>query len=74
MTKQAKPMGLEAKQYCDASEALTLAKEKGIDITLATLLTWVDKHKLGFQPNGNNSKWFIHRENFMIFLSQKLVP
>lgn len=65
------PMGLEAAKYCDANEALALAKGKGIDVTRATLLNWIDKHKLGFQPNGNNARWYIHRENLAAFLKLK---
>lgn len=71
MKKVAKPEGAEAKKYCDATEALAYARNTGVDITLATLLTWVDKHKLGFQPGGNNSKWFIDREALTVFLTKK---
>ena len=65
------PVEEKAKKYCDATEALIFAKGEGIDITLATLLSWVEKHKLGFQPGGNNSKWFIDRKNFIEFLKSK---
>lgn len=71
MKKVAKPKGEEAKKYCDATEALAYAKSVGVDVTLATLLNWVDRHKLGFQPGGNNSKWFIDRALLAGFLTKK---
>ena len=71
MKKIAKPEGEEATKYCDATEALAYVRNTGVDVTLATLLAWVDKYKLGFQPGGNNSKWFINKEALIIFLTQK---
>ena len=72
MKKMDRPEGEEAKKYWDATEALTYAKSVGVDVTLATFLAWVDKHKLGFQPGGNNSKWFIDRAALTEFLNKKI--
>lgn len=71
MKKVAKPEGEEAMKYCDATEALAYVRSTGVDVTLATLLTWVDRYKLGFQPGGNNSKWFIDRGALTEFLTKK---
>ena len=71
MKKTAKPEGEEVTKYCDATEALAYVRNTGVDVTLATLLAWVDKYKLGFQPGGNNSKWFINRDALIKFLNEK---
>lgn len=58
-------------EYITAQEALAMAAEKGIVITLATLLAWVEKHELGFQPGGVFTRWYIHRNKFEEFLNGK---
>lgn len=53
------------------NEALTIAKEYGKKITIATLISWVDGHvpKLGHQPGGNGGRWYIFKEPFIAFIS-----
>lgn len=61
----------EKKLYMTANEALAFAKSVGIDITLATLIYWIQSNKLGFQPGGNNSRWYVHIENFQNFIKHQ---
>ena len=58
--------------YYTAEEALQKAASIGIKVTLATLLTWVDRHGIGFQPGRKGSKWFINREQFDKFIHGRL--
>lgn len=58
--------------YYTADEALQKAASVGIKVTLATLLIWVDRLGLGFQPGRKGSKWFIYREQFDKFIHGKL--
>ena len=62
---------MEEKEFINAKEALYIAEEKGITITLMTLLTWVKKHNLGHQPGGENSIWVINRSKYIDFLEGK---
>jgi hypothetical protein len=55
-------------KYFTPEEALEKAKRAGMNITYATLLKWVDTNKLGFQPGGAGSKWFVDKEKFNKFL------
>lgn len=55
--------------YYTSDEAMEKAKALGIDVTLATLLTWVGRKKLGFQPGGPGSRWLIFREKFDKFIT-----
>ena len=55
--------------YYTGQQALEKAAAAGITTTLATLLTWVDKHKLGFQPSGNGGHWYIFRNKFDAFIT-----
>lgn len=59
-------------QYYTPNEALEKIEAVGIKTTLATLLSWVDRNKLGFQPGGNGAKWYIHRDKFDAFIQGKL--
>lgn len=59
-------------EYMTAQDALDKLKESGIEVTLATLLAWVHKHHLGFQPGGPNAKWYINCERFERFVTNKL--
>ena len=52
------------KKNISAEEAWTKAKKAGINITYATLLSWIEKTKIGFQPGGPGSRWFVDREKF----------
>lgn len=63
----------EPEKYYNASQALEKAKEAGLNITLPTLIVWIEKNDLGFQPGGNNAKWFINREKFDEFIKLKEV-
>lgn len=58
----------KGEKYYTAQEALKKTMEAGISCTLPTLLSWVEKHELGFQPGGNNSKWYIKIVEFDKFL------
>ena len=52
----------DLKKYITPKEAWDKIKDSGINITYATLLTWVEKNKMGFQPGGPGSKWCVDRE------------
>ena len=64
-------MEADETKYFTPTEALEKAHAAGIDITYATLLTWVEKHKVGFQPGGAGSKWYIDREKFDSLINGK---
>lgn len=55
------------------NEALEIAKQHGKEITVATLVRWVNEHvpKLGHQPAGNNGRWYIFEDAFVAFISGK---
>lgn len=55
-------------KYYTVDEALEIAHSVGIDITYATLLAWIDRRKLGFQPGGTGSRWFVYRDKFDKFI------
>lgn len=59
-------------KYYSTEKALELANEAGIGCTLATLISWVERNKLGFQPGGNGAKWFIYKDKFDAFLTGDL--
>lgn len=69
-TKQAIPAA-ERQLYCSAQDALKIASGMGINVTLPTILSWIERHKLGVQPGGNNSRWFVHRERFTAYLTSQ---
>ena len=57
--------------YYTGKEALEKAASVGITTTLATLLSWVDKNGLGFQPSGDRGQWYIYRDKFDDFITGK---
>lgn len=57
--------------YISISDAIELAEKVGIKTTTATMINWVEKHKLGFQPGGINSKWYVRLSQFQEFLNGK---
>lgn len=57
--------------YISINEAIRLAEEVGITTTTATMIIWVEKHNLGFQPGGLNSKWYVREADFKEFLNGK---
>lgn len=54
--------------YYTAEEALARAQEVGISCTYQTMLSWVEKNGLGFQPGGIGSKWHINKDQFEEFI------
>lgn len=62
---------MEEKEYINSQEALDLAEEKGISITLMTLHSWAKKYNFGHQPAGTNSIWAFNRLKFIDFLEGK---
>ena len=56
--------------YYTAPEACVKAAEVGVSVSLATLLTWVAKNNLGFQPAGTGGRWLIYRAEFDAFIDR----
>lgn len=69
MSKQtAPPSAEEADKYISAAEALEIIRKKVSEtISLATLLRWVDTHKLGYQPGGPGRRYYIYKDKFTEF-------
>lgn len=61
------PAGEEHK-YMDVSAALEEAEKTGMKVTRATMIQWISKNELGFQPGGPDSIWYVDREKFQAFL------
>lgn len=61
------PVGEEHK-YMDVSTALEEAENKGVKVTRATMIQWIAKNELGFQPGGPDSIWYVDREKFQAFI------
>jgi hypothetical protein len=61
------PVGEEHK-YMDVSIALEEAEKVGLKVTRATMIQWISKNELGFQPGGPDSLWYVDREKFQAFL------
>ena len=49
------------------TEALTLLDDRGLNVTLTTLITWIEKKKLGRKPLG---RWRIDKEKFLDFIDR----
>jgi len=58
--------------YIDVQEALKIAAKHGIKTTVATMIQWLEKNKLGYQPGGINSKWFVDEIKFTEFIKGRL--
>ncbi len=50
-------------------EAIIEAEKKGVDVTRPTIITWVDKYKLGSKLGG---RWYIDKKKFIDFLKEGL--
>ena len=61
------PEGEEHK-YMDVTAALEAAEIKGLKVTRATMIQWISKNELGFQPGGPDSIWYVDRDKFTTFL------
>lgn len=57
--------------YMDITMAMDKAKEKGMVTTRATMIRWVEENRLGFQPGGSNSPWFVDKKKFQDFIEMK---
>ena len=53
------------------NEARELAKKYGKDVSIATIIKWVDTHepKLGHQPAGNGGRWYVYYADFLKFIT-----
>lgn len=61
----------EIPEYYTATEAIALTKEvMGVSVARSTLLSWIEKHDLGFQLGGKGSYWHIHKKKFDAFLEK----
>jgi hypothetical protein len=58
-------------KYYTAQEAVAMANEVGLHCTLPTMHTWLAKNKLGIQPGGPGSSWFVYADRFDTFLQGK---
>lgn len=47
-------------------EAIELAKEQGVGMTMPTLLSWVEKYHLGYKVGG---RWRIQTQKFIDYLN-----
>ncbi len=50
-------------------EAMIEAKKKRVSITRPTVITWIEKYKLGSKLGG---RWYIDRKKYMDFLKKGL--
>lgn len=50
-------------------EAITEARKKGVTITKPTVITWIDRYKLGSKLGG---RWYIDKKKFIDFLDEGL--
>jgi len=57
-------------EYYTTKEALKILREKGINISKVTLISWVKKHKLGIQPGGFRANRFIQKNFFHEFMKK----
>ena len=62
-------MGKKEKQKWTITEAWEYASNKGYEVSVVTITTWVTKYKLGSQPGGNGTKIFVDSDKFKFFLS-----
>jgi hypothetical protein len=60
----------ENSPYIDVAEAIKLAGELGINISNVTVMKWAEQFKLGHQPGGRGSAWYIHREKWVNHLNK----
>lgn len=56
------------KKYYNVDQALTVAAGEQIIVTKVTLIAWIKKNDIGFQPGGKRSKWYIHKDKFDQFI------
>lgn len=71
MSKQLpKPTDEEKHLYMTMTEALEYAEQSGIAVTRVTLIAWVDKLKLGFQPGGTDSNWWVYKDKFETYIKK----
>lgn len=59
------------KHYINSQQALAMAKERGIKISVVTLHYWASKHQFGMQPGGPGCRWYIDSKSFERFLNGK---
>lgn len=71
MTRTAYPTEEEKHKFYSTTEAIVAAEKIGIKVSRMTIIYWVEKHKLGFQPGGTDGNWFIHKDLFDSFINQK---
>lgn len=60
--------------YMKTKDAIKMAADVGIQVTTATMIVWLEKHNLGFQPGGINSAWYVNVADFKEFLNGKTSP
>jgi hypothetical protein len=69
MSKQLpKPTEEEKHKYMTMTEALEFAENAGFSVTRPTIISWVDKKKLGFQPGGTDSNWWVYKDKFEAYV------
>jgi hypothetical protein len=72
MSKQLpKPEGEEADKYVGITEAMEIAESAGLPASRMTVISWVEKNDLGFQPGGTDSNWFVNKSKFVNFIARR---
>lgn len=65
-------MIIEKGSYLSTEEALKMARDAGISISLPTLIQICRTRKMGKQIGGPGTKWFVYSTKFKRFLQQGL--
>ena len=54
-------------------QAQTIAKQYNKNVSIVTIIKWVDTFKLGHQPGGNGGRWHVFEDKFRDWVSGKNV-
>ena len=65
---------MEEKEMISGKQALQIALDKGIEVTLPALYTWLDgiNPRIHIQPGGVGGKIYVNKIAFIDFISGKI--
>lgn len=77
MSRRLPPSAEEQAKYITTNEAMDLVHAAGITgsggrrVAISTFLRWVVEKDLGFQPGGNDCRWYIDKQKLEEWLNGK---
>ncbi len=64
-------MAMRRTNTISVKQAQRIAREYGKDVSIVTIIVWVEKHGLGHQPGGEGGRWYIFEDKFRDWVSGK---